>query len=77
MRRYGRYLLQRLPSTKYEICQKQEKWLTEQRKLLLDGTHLEQRFKDRGFIDVKVFKKNIAIGEWNAKSLLLIGLFSR
>jgi hypothetical protein len=36
----------------------------EDRNLCLDGKHVEQRLIDAGFVDIKVFKKTIDIGDW-------------
>ena len=39
----------------------------------MGGAHLEQRFRDAGFVDIKVEVKNIIIGEWetgNPQSIL-------
>jgi hypothetical protein len=36
------------------------------RGILLDGMHLEQRFRDRGFIDIKVIRKDLYFGDYKA-----------
>jgi len=40
----------------------------EDRNLCLDGKHVEQRLIDAGFVDIKVFKKIIDIGDWRGGS---------
>ena len=30
----------------------------------MGGDHIEQRFKDSGFVDIKVTKQNLYIGNW-------------
>ena len=49
--------------------------LSGRRNLILDGEHLEQRFIDRGFVDVKVIQKDIIIGEWRS-SIVICQFFS-
>jgi hypothetical protein len=31
---------------------------------ILNGEHLEQRFIDAGFVDIKVYKKVLELGDW-------------
>jgi|SRR5579862_6905803 hypothetical protein len=41
------------------------------RNIILGGEHLEQRFRDRGFIDVRVLQKDIVLGDWNTSTQIL------
>lgn len=34
------------------------------RGILMDGQHLEQTFRDAGFVDIQVIKRDIDIGDW-------------
>jgi hypothetical protein len=46
--------------------------LEERRGLIISGGgHLIERFKKAGFVDIKVIKRNIDIGDWRGGSLLL------
>jgi hypothetical protein len=36
----------------------------ESQEIIIGGDHLEKRFQDAGFEDIKVTKKKIYIGEW-------------
>ena len=34
----------------------------------MDGEHLEQRFRDGGFVDIQVIRRDIDIGDWRGGS---------
>jgi hypothetical protein len=36
----------------------------ESQQLITGGEHLQQRFIDAGFVDIKVIKKKIYVGDW-------------
>lgn len=46
--------------------------LEERRGLIISGGgHLIERFRKAGFVDIKVIKRNIDIGDWRGGSSLL------
>jgi hypothetical protein len=46
--------------------------LVERKGLLVSGGgHLEELFRSAGFVDIKVIKKNVDIGDWRGGSLPL------
>src|ERR1700738_2743697 len=51
--------------------------LVDRAKCILHGEHLEERFRDAGFVDIKVIKKTWDIGNWRGKGTTVRGEYSR